>query len=525
MGESKKRSQATQDAVHKALNAFDAEIYEPRHKQATNEASTKRYLIEPFLLKVLGIDTRRPDHALMEVPAEGYRGGAADFVLLLDGSYWCVVEAKRLGAITQGARDALWKQLSHYANSATFREVNYFVLTDGRRWVWYRREPNKYLPETPFLEHEVTSPSSEAFTWCQAVKDLGSVDDLASAANEVRYTSASRKWLSGLKTPTDQTLESILGNEVFADLRGKGKRDLARARDALRSVWDAAFKEFVSVMHQSPPDPEPDVGLPSPEDRPAWRLGSNESWNSCESGADLMVAVIQALARRFTAGETEWYQLLAARWPKWIIGEGAEAPFKSWAGRNIDAGYSIQTGLSSTEKDQRLRALAADLGNRTGVDPQLEVYWPKSPRRPPKSIETQKTKTPPPSVSRKHFAQTQCAWRLGKKSDWNRCGSGHDLMEDVIHALAQYWPAGATDWYRKLASRDTKLVISRGSTPPFSSWAGRDLGDGYEVHVGMSNQNKEKRLRQLEEDIRARTGVDPQLELLWDVESGPGGAS
>ena len=511
MGKSKKRSQATEDAVYEALNAFDSEIYEPRHKQATNEASTKRYLIEPFLLRVLEIDTRRPDHALMEVKAEGYKGGAADFVLLLNGSYWCVVEANKLGALAQGSRDILWEQLSHYANSATFREVNYFVLTDGRRWVWYKREPNNYLPETPFLEHDVTSPSSEVLTWCRAVKDLASVDDLASAATRVRFTSALQQWLNGLKNPTDLTLESILGDEIFANLRGKGKRNLVRARNELRSVWDSTFKDFLGKT-DSPPPLREISGY-------AWRLGRDSDWNSCETGVELMVAVVQALANRNPDGAAVWYSAVTDRWPNWFKRPDAPPPYRSWDGKDLEGGYTVRVSLNNEVKDRRLRSLAEDIRARTGLDPELEMQWPKPQKLNIKSASNQKVAVSVEKPSRMHPRKQACQWRLGKQSAWITCKSGRDLLAAATRGLAVLCPTGPADWYQAIAARKPHWIIRAGTPRPFESWAERDLGEGYLIHVGTSNTEKGKRLRYFTEDIRARTGVDPQLELRWNVGS------
>ena len=517
MGEFKKRSKATQEVVQKALKAFGAEIYEPRHPKAKNEASTKRYLIEPFLLKVLGLDTRRPDHVDMEVNIEGHRGGAADFVLLHDGRYWCVVETKKLGSLQGGVRTDLWNQLSHYANSATFREVNYFVLTDGRWWVWYKREPNEYLPKVPFLEHDVSSPSSEVLTWCQAANEMASVDDLASAASRVRFTSALRQWLNGLKTPTDQTLERILGNEVFADLRGKGKRNLVKARNELRSVWDSTFEDVLggSGFPPSPPPPPP-----SPSVRGfAWRLGKTASWNVCKTGNELMVAVIKALADRSPTGAAEWFQTLATTRPKWICRNDVSPPFNSWAGRDLGEGYSVHVSLSNHVKDERLLLLAEDITARTGADPELEMQWPNPHKRKTKSVSDQKVDVFGAKASRPRPRSRSCQWRLGDSAEWHVCESGRDMMVAVVQALAKQFPGSPSDWYSAVQKKKPTWINQGGTDRPIQSWRPRDLGAGFSLNVNLSSVDIEKRLRQLADLIRNRSGKDPQLDIRWNVES------
>ena len=479
-------------ALWEAIKAFGTHIYEPRHRQATNETNTKLFLIAPFLHDVLGIDTGLPENAAWEVSFQGFKGGAVDLVLQLRKRSWCVVEMKKLGALSDGSKEPLWSQLAFYAGVPSFHDVNYFALTDGRFWKWYYREPAKLLPKKPFLIHDVTEPSIEILTWCLAVRDyLGGVGDLESASKKVLFTVALKKWLKSLRSPADQTLDSLLGDPIFSGLSGRVKRDRVEARDALHSVWPNVYADHLGEelptnkggsIEDDPPPPPP-RGY-------AWRLGKKASWNSCKNGTELMMAVIQALAARYPAGADDWYRSLAQKKPNWVIEAGAPPPLKGWTSKQLSTRYSVNVSLSAKDKDRRLRYLAKDIGKRTGMDPQLQIQWPE--------IRTRKL---------------SCEWRLGANSTWNISPTGATLMVAVTKALAAKSPDGAAEWYRSLAMKQPTWIMEAGALP--QGWTGRDLGEGYVVHVGLSNKVKHQHLRYFAEDIRTRTGIDPQLEIRW----------
>ena len=338
----------------------------PTKEVAKDEASTKRYLIEPFLDKIFGISTRDPGQVELEVSTGGDLPRKADFVLKREEAYWCVVEVKKL-ADEQLKRH--WDQLNRYAREgSTFIDVQFFVLTNGRTWHWYQRRGNKMIFEEPFLDHDTTLTTETACRWYRAVRTSSGTDELVRAARGLHYSATVRSWLKTLMDPDDLTLMRILKDEAFQSLWGDDKRKtdrkLRERSDILRDVWSDAIRGIFVDGRSLPP-----------EGQNAWQLSTQSGWNTCRTQEDLFVAAIRALAARYPTGAAEWYQLVAKE-NTWVFENDNPPAISSLKTRDLGDGYSANVASMGKEyKEERLQYLVEHISAITGKDLHLDIRW------------------------------------------------------------------------------------------------------------------------------------------------------
>ena len=354
----------TLDELWDALDAFGEHL--PTAEQAKDESNTKRFLIEPFLDKILGISTQDPSQVESEVSTGGDLPRKADFALKREGAYWCAVEAKKLADKQLGR---YWDQLNRYARlGSTFQDVHFFVLTNGRIWLWYQRRGHDEISKEPFLNHDATLTTEEACQWYSIVRNSNDVEDLIHAARKLHYADTVRSWLKSLMDPSNLTLESLLKDRAFSSLWNENQRktnlQIQERSGILRDVWPDAIAGIFIDSRSLPP-----------EDVNAWQLSTKSGWNTCKSQEDLFVAVIRALAARYPTGAADWYQLIAKE-IKWIFSNDDRPSIDSLKARDLDDGYSANVAsMGKEKKEERLQYLVDDIRNRADQDLHLDISW------------------------------------------------------------------------------------------------------------------------------------------------------
>ena len=119
--------------------------YENQLKQ--NEMLTRYVLVDP-ILRALGWDTENPDQVIPEFQTEV---GRPDYILQWN-DIRIGVEAKKLGAGDKIFDDAYRKALPLWQS----REIRYYVITDGDRWIlWDISKPKTQNPE-PIIHIRLT---------------------------------------------------------------------------------------------------------------------------------------------------------------------------------------------------------------------------------------------------------------------------------------------------------------------------------------------------------------------------------
>ena len=373
------------------LTSFVEDQYEPS-KNVSGEDNTLLSLIEPFLEDVWGIRTRDTTQAEKQVTCTGYKGPVkADLALKLDGQYWCVIEAKKLGAPLSYWKKG-WKQLDFYAKNDPFRATaSHFALTDGKIWKWYKRKPpTQLLPDEPFLVYDVSTPSVDMLIWCLAVMNSpGNVEELENAEKAVLAASAFESWLNKLVSPSENSIKNILDDEAFSALKGRGKWKV-QAANVLRSVWSIAIEQFTAQNRAAAsaqsytPGGEPEaekgsVNLIPPEwtSRTCkWRLGKDSGWNICKNAEVLMESVIRALATKHPSGAVVGYGVLADVKPTRIVKTETCQPKKGWNLKDLGGGYAVNVGsIGNPKKEEYLLSLAENIQIRTGTNPHLQIGW------------------------------------------------------------------------------------------------------------------------------------------------------
>ncbi len=354
---------------------------------ATNEESTKRFLIESFMRDILGIDTRDPTKIAYEFTIQDRKGGTRpDYVLKRGGRAWCVVEAKKYGSpwvggkVHTGSKEG-WQQLDGYSRSRELRGAEYFLLTDGKWWHWFVKEEG-YLAEKPFLTHDVSSPSTvAAVIYCGAVLK-GSMGDLQGTVVRTAFAATARDWLRSLNSTEGSLLDQLLEIGAFRTLwndHGIVPRK-TDAREHLQAVWSAVLREYVrqlsggdSIEVREPPIVGPLPGGSLSPYACKWRLNTDAEWENAGSAGKMMVAVLKRLGELHPDGRAAWFASIRQRKPKLVnLEKSGEA--QSWKRRiSLGSGYSCETNLSNLAKEKLLSFCLREFARVS--DDALQLEW------------------------------------------------------------------------------------------------------------------------------------------------------
>ena len=360
------------------MRDFAENRYKCNYPHATDEANTRSFLIGPYLSELLGIDLWNPRQLTPELAAKGgFRTGTVDYALMRKGTPWCLIEAKKLYELDGNYRTAEqhWEQLSFYAHC--FAEANYFALTDGRWWYWYRRDAGQVLPKKPFLFHDVSKPTEVPLSWLQAVRANLPMAQLVRASDVACAAQAARHWLQHLKDPDEATLKLVLKSSGFSASKS--------SVSTLRSIWKTALDHNLGTVsgdgngkEPPPTQPLPPQPPPSPPAHPAWRLGG-QAWNECKTAKLVMHQVVLALADQYPAGQRACYEVLSQAYPKYV---NSHPGFSPREGLVLSHGYVLETHFDNKRKVLLLNRFVRLFQERAGHDPQVEFHMPTKPKRP-----------------------------------------------------------------------------------------------------------------------------------------------
>ena len=158
--------------LQQKLSAFSSRAGDVAPK-CNSEATTKNFLIAPYLHEILGYNPFNPDHCVPEYSADiKGAGDKVDYALLHNGQPIIIVEAKSIGTIQ--TNHATPGQLNGYFVGC---DAKFAALTDGLTWNWYRARPNHYqLEDAPFLSHDVRSPSPTEVDWLLSIVNQDNFD-------------------------------------------------------------------------------------------------------------------------------------------------------------------------------------------------------------------------------------------------------------------------------------------------------------------------------------------------------------
>ena len=188
------------------LKQFSAKVSQTKDK-CTNEASTKLFLINPFL-RLMGYDTTDPDDVWPEFTADvGIKQGEkVDYAILQKGDPVILIEAKQCGNDLSGDHG----QLLRYFHGTT---AKFGILTNGIVYKFYTdlEQPNR-MDTKPFLELDLLNIKEtivpEIKRFC---KSNFNADEIFSSASELKYSNEIKAYFAAqLKEPDDDFIKYIL---------------------------------------------------------------------------------------------------------------------------------------------------------------------------------------------------------------------------------------------------------------------------------------------------------------------------
>ena len=302
-----------------------------------NEEQTKVSLINPYL-EILGYDVRDPLVCRLEYRADiGQGREKVDYAIMRDDRPSILIEAKPATADFSAALEAP-AQLQRYfiAENAEFA-----VLTNGVVWRWYRAAPDGKLLGTPFLVHDVRSPSPSDLDWLRSVSEPNFDPKATRAtAEQTSIASAIMSWIEeARRQPSDELVRLII------KAKGLGYASPARV-ERMRRSFVATFEAYMdreadrlldAARDQQREDPrpasdEPGTASKKKEEEPAvvdlgdggtpigpnsheraWRVKGGP-WQRESNGRDLMLSVIRHLASIDVRGRQRFYGEAVDRW-------------------------------------------------------------------------------------------------------------------------------------------------------------------------------------------------------------------
>ena len=275
-----------------------------------SEATTKSYLIVPYLDEILGYNPHNPDHCVPEYSADiKGAGDKVDYALLHNGQPIIIVEAKSIGTIQ--TNHATPGQLNGYFVGC---DARFAALTDGLTWNWYRARPNNYqLEDAPFLSHDVRSPSPIELHWLLSIVNQANFDpnQAEREALAVKLKATFLHWLHKTReNPSDGFLRFLTKETQSEDT------EIELVRPIFVNAFNTLFLDKPPIIeprpisHTDPQSPtlvlEDGRELQSSQWQRAWRP-SGEPWRVRDFARTVYVEVCQHLADLDKRGADAFY--------------------------------------------------------------------------------------------------------------------------------------------------------------------------------------------------------------------------
>lgn len=291
--------------LQQKLSAFVSRARDVAPK-CNSEATTKNFLIAPYINEILGYNPFNPDHCVPEYSADiKGAGDKVDYALLHNGQPIIIVEAKSIGTIQ--TNHATPGQLNGYFVGC---DAKFAALTDGLTWNWYRARPNHYqLEDAPFLSHDVLSPSPIELHWLLSIVNQANFDPNQAdrEALAVKLKATFLHWLHKTReSPSDEFL-TFLTKETQSEYT---------EIELVRPIFVGAFG---SLFLDEPPPQNTSIDPQSPtlvlEDGKklhrsgwyrAWRP-AGENWIVEDSGKAVYRAVLRHLSTTHVQGPDHFY--------------------------------------------------------------------------------------------------------------------------------------------------------------------------------------------------------------------------
>ena len=278
-----------------------------RREKAVDEASTKLYLIQPFLtlLGYEGLDVE-PERPIPVV------NGKVDYALKLSEEPVIIVEAKAYGSsLGHVERNQLKKYFPHIV-------ARYGLLTDGVECIWYRkRDGGDVSEDDPFLIHDLCNPTLLEAEWLAAVSHANfDASSLRQLATTMRVESRLHAWVAKVFFQDGATGADLAPlNDVVAPvpvdqnlLRRAAKRAMKRILDEQKSRGPQPPRLQAELKYCDREDDRLDLEdgrfLDPKKLARAWRVNEGK-WKEERNAATVTIKVISWLLRQTPSHDHE----------------------------------------------------------------------------------------------------------------------------------------------------------------------------------------------------------------------------
>ena len=230
------------------LRAVSAEVRQKR-RFATNEASTRNYLIDPFV-RALGYRPDEPDEVEPEFTADFVAGNRkVDYALKKDGKPIIFVEFK---TATKNLSFDHTMQLQHYFS--TKLDVRFGILTNGLEYRFYADIDNpNVMDDKPFLVVEMLNWNGKQIQELAAFSKSGFVFEGAmSTARQLKYGDEIRQRIEREMNQPSRDIIKYLARDLYSgSFSNKVVQEFA---PIIRRVWQQMLHEEIPKRIQPIPN-------------------------------------------------------------------------------------------------------------------------------------------------------------------------------------------------------------------------------------------------------------------------------
>ena len=368
--------------ISQILLQFPKRIEEVRKQKNINEASTKLFLINPFIDEVLGYSLSSPADVQPEFGTDfdfAKTGLRVDYAILHKGNPIVLIEAKKMTQKGTFDFNSASKQLQLYFQAA---KPPFALVTDGVTFYWFKEAkfPGD-MDMTPFLTHDINEEDPLAVEWLSSISKNGF--DLVQAkktATKVRVSKSVKEWVSNSDNFSSDSFLKFLNKDLklFNTLTNSNKNLL---REALRTQFEHMLTPkpvIVGINGGKPVDPTGGQP-PSIEGKQCAWWCKEEGWAVEKYGVSLFVHVLKWMESLDERDSLTFYRDLSSQITSLRIGEDAS---KFHQKRRLDTTptFYLDTNLDNKQKNQILRKacglVQTSSSEKLVIDQDLRLVFP-----------------------------------------------------------------------------------------------------------------------------------------------------
>jgi hypothetical protein len=257
----------------------------------TTEEATKNALVMPFI-NALGYNVFDPTEVVPEFTADVgiKKGEKVDYAIMRDGSPIMLFECKSVGANLDEVHAS---QLFRYFHVSSARIG---VLTNGVTYRFYTdlEEPNK-MDERPFLEFDMREIQDPLVSELKKLtKSTFDIDTMLSAAHDLKYTKALKKYLSQQWSHPDDEFVRFLTKRVYDGAVTQSVRE--QFTDIIRRALQQFVNDRVSGRLKSALREEQEMVVDLPDEETEPEMPSSNGVDTTEEELEGF-RIIRAIAR------------------------------------------------------------------------------------------------------------------------------------------------------------------------------------------------------------------------------------